>query len=603
MPKIEEQDFIKEQPIGEPIIERASHLSAISSDLGKFTSGIITGGIIQTGLSGQRIAISGPDNDITFYSPTEKEGVLSPIHEADYEGLKFTGKAFVLQEDTPGFALDTTAAAYFSHFAINKAGSNYWTVIGSLVPNGGGAGIGLLRLNMTRITPLTNNATSLGSRTNRFSDIFYSGDIKGYYFTFGDTSTRWDITDQGGNTWRYTWDGTGTDPDVDGHIASGDEVVIYGFVETANNGGFQTTAVGTDYFEVTNANGVAEADETNIRIDVKQFDISPYDGGLMMNTTPPGSDILLNPKDKLGIYSSDSLIGYFDSNGLIMNSKKITGLATPTASTDAVTKDFAEGLLSELVYPSDTLQESDDAEVEKDSPTYVKAKEIEVNVTGKIKTKFDLKQTSGPNNTIAGKIFVNGAAVGTEHTSTLSTYATKTDESIDVATGDLVQVYVKSVDSNQKQKVENFRLYWDVSTKGYIDNADELFKGLEASDNLKASADTERQDFTTTYVKKKEIQVYRSGVIRIKFKVRGENDTYEGRGMIYVNGAAVGIQRAESGNTYVEYSEDITVEMMDLVQLYARVSTDEGAGGLEGVKDFRLYWDIAPVDDYKVETN
>jgi len=82
----------------------------------------------------------------------------------------------------------------------------------------------------------------------------------------GDSTTQFDITDQGGNTARYTYDGTGTDPVIADSLASlkaGDvlRIAAQNF-NAGNNGTFTITAVDDDYFEVTNAALVAEANKT-----------------------------------------------------------------------------------------------------------------------------------------------------------------------------------------------------------------------------------------------------------------------------------------------------------------------------------------------------
>lgn len=78
---------------------------------------------------------------------------------------------------------------------------------------------------------------------------------------YGSSDTQFDITDQGGNTFRYTWDGTGTDPGTEPEVGNSMHIAAQNF-NAANNGDFIVTAIGTSYFEVTNASGVAENDKT-----------------------------------------------------------------------------------------------------------------------------------------------------------------------------------------------------------------------------------------------------------------------------------------------------------------------------------------------------
>lgn len=78
--------------------------------------------------------------------------------------------------------------------------------------------------------------------------------------TMGSTTTQFDITRPGGNTSRYTWDGTGTDPAISAvTLPVGTPVVIASTAfSTVNNlGTFLVTGSGANYFEVSNASGSA----------------------------------------------------------------------------------------------------------------------------------------------------------------------------------------------------------------------------------------------------------------------------------------------------------------------------------------------------------
>lgn len=81
--------------------------------------------------------------------------------------------------------------------------------------------------------------------------------------SLGGSTTQFDITNTAGTTYRYTYDGTGTDPLITTYIIVGMTVVLAAENFTAaNNGTFEVTAIGADYFEVTNAAGVAENNKT-----------------------------------------------------------------------------------------------------------------------------------------------------------------------------------------------------------------------------------------------------------------------------------------------------------------------------------------------------
>jgi len=80
----------------------------------------------------------------------------------------------------------------------------------------------------------------------------------------GSKTTQFDITQPVGNTFRYTWDTTGTDPSFSlANYPIGTVVDIQAQNFSAGNKGlFVTTGAGANYIEVTNASGVVESDKT-----------------------------------------------------------------------------------------------------------------------------------------------------------------------------------------------------------------------------------------------------------------------------------------------------------------------------------------------------
>jgi len=80
----------------------------------------------------------------------------------------------------------------------------------------------------------------------------------------GDATSQYDITNTAGNTYRYTWDGTGTDPVM--------ATILVGYLVTVSglgNGNDVTlatvTGIGTNYFEITNTAGVgADLNNTGV---------------------------------------------------------------------------------------------------------------------------------------------------------------------------------------------------------------------------------------------------------------------------------------------------------------------------------------------------
>lgn len=82
--------------------------------------------------------------------------------------------------------------------------------------------------------------------------------------TIPSSTTQFDITNPSGTTFRYTYDGTGTDPGItSATYPIGWTIEIQAEnMSSGNNGSFTITGSGTNYFEITNAGGVAEVNKT-----------------------------------------------------------------------------------------------------------------------------------------------------------------------------------------------------------------------------------------------------------------------------------------------------------------------------------------------------
>ena len=80
----------------------------------------------------------------------------------------------------------------------------------------------------------------------------------------GDSTTQFDITNTVATTYRYTFDGTGTDPLISAvTFPIGTVVDIQAQNFTAGNIGlFTVTGSGANYFEITNASGAVESNKT-----------------------------------------------------------------------------------------------------------------------------------------------------------------------------------------------------------------------------------------------------------------------------------------------------------------------------------------------------
>ncbi len=121
-----------------------------------------------------------------------------------------------------------------------------------------------------------------------------------------------------------------------------------------------------------------------------------------------------------------------------------------------------------------------------------------------------------------------------------------------------------------------------------------------ASDNLEISADTTRSKDDDAYTKVKQIEIDWGGTIRVKFDLRSDTATWTAYGRIYVNDVAVGTIRSLNTQTFVTYSEDISVDPHDKVQLYIH-----GGSGTHDAqtRNFRLYFDRAITNDYTIDLN
>ena len=91
------------------------------------------------------------------------------------------------------------------------------------------------------------------------------------------------------------------------------------------------------------------------------------------------------------------------------------------------------------------------------------------------------------------------------------------------------------------------------------------------------------------YTKRREIQVNRNGIVRVKFNFRNLESSGTTYGRIYKNGVAVGIERTSINSTWVLYSEDIVVNKGDYIQLY--VNSSNGTSHAD-YNNFNLYASI-----------
>ncbi len=136
-----------------------------------------------------------------------------------------------------------------------------------------------------------------------------------------------------------------------------------------------------------------------------------------------------------------------DVVGLILDGAYPTDWETDTlhgASRNALF-DALNALDLGVAKESDDLIFSNDAYIIEESTGYVKRKEIIVykNLKGvKVEWKF---QTDNPPLMVTTRLYVNGVAVGSEHTDSTGSYQTVSDNISDIVYGDKIQIYAKKV--------------------------------------------------------------------------------------------------------------------------------------------------------------
>jgi hypothetical protein len=199
---------------------------------------------------------------------------------------------------------------------------------------------------------------------------------------------------------------------------------------------------------------------------------SKISGDFISDNSSSGLETGSNGGSQIKIKSAGGIIK--DNNGLSIDSgttaNKILSLDN-NAKIPAVDGSQLTALpsISNVCIASDTLKISADNISGSSATTYVKVKEIKINISGTVRVKFDLG--NGGLHTAFGRIYKNGVAVGTERSSSTDTYTTYSED-IQLAPGDLLQIYAHtSADTSRNANIQNFRLYYDKSVQGeYVIN-------------------------------------------------------------------------------------------------------------------------------------
>ena len=123
-----------------------------------------------------------------------------------------------------------------------------------------------------------------------------------------------------------------------------------------------------------------------------------------------------------------------------------------------------------------------------------------------------------------------------------------------------------------------------------LSNPSQLYELESSSTNIQASADTERTTVSDTYAKIKEISVDDfGGIIHTTFQAKTDNPSFAYVARIYINGSAVGTERSGLDTVYTTYTEDISVSVGDLIQVYAHRSAGTNT---TYIQNFRIGFNI-----------
>lgn len=269
--------------------------------------GTITGGIVQTSVSGDRIIMNGSTNKIEFKNGDTLYAQMSP-----YAGGSGSGFEIATHGDYAGPASlilyegISSVVASLSATSINLNGTTYL--------NG-------TTVNAGNIAPATSASYSLGTSSYKFSDIYLSGNV----YVAG-TVDGVDLSSK-----ASVWDAKMNNP----MSTSGD--IIYG----GSSGTPTRLGIGSDG-QVLMVNAIGGISWTTMQhtdlggVSANQHHSSTSDG---LNITP-ATIVASSYITATGYLTAKSTL-YCESI-IDMNSHRITNVANPTSSQDAATKAWVE---------------------------------------------------------------------------------------------------------------------------------------------------------------------------------------------------------------------------------------------------------------------
>lgn len=153
-----------------------------------------------------------------------------------------------------------------------------------------------------------------------------------------------------------------------------------------------------------------------------------------------------------GIVTSTPTAGYVP---IFIDGGQLTVSSSPLNNTDATSKYYVDITSQYKAFNvSDELQTSDDTSTSTVETTYYLIKEIRTLVSGNLRIKFSITESTG---TGYGRIYKNGVAFGTEQNKTNGTETFSED--LLFSSGDLIQIYAKTSNSSYACAISNFKIY------------------------------------------------------------------------------------------------------------------------------------------------
>lgn len=203
--------------------------------------------------------------EVTNASGTAESNIKEGIYDNNPTIILYRN---ALGTDTTAYSITNTAGTTYRYTWNGSGSSPYieerFNVGDFLYINKSSSSFNIGNRGFYQITAIGTNYLEV---TNASGVVESDKTLIGYdmvvYGFLGGSTTQFDITSSSGNYMRYTWDGTGTDPEIATKLIVGVEIKINAQnFSAANNGNFIVSRTGTNWFEIYNAAGVIESNKT-----------------------------------------------------------------------------------------------------------------------------------------------------------------------------------------------------------------------------------------------------------------------------------------------------------------------------------------------------